>query len=266
MSQGGMGGGGQQGYGGQSYQPWQQRRQPMMAGFGQQFQKTGQDFAGTSGYHPYTPNVSPPPTQPQPPTMSQPIAISDPPGAFGYGGQPTPPTQYGNDARQIGSPAGAFGFARVAPPSYNPMDGKNGSPMQQMNQNIGGFNPNSMQGQYRAQQQQSLAQAPDAYGLSGYMQNGQFNRGAAVNDYYGALDRLRQQGVSGQINLYDQFKGADGRYNGPMNNAMIADFSGGWQGNGQTGDLWTGKRNGKNYWLGNEVDDHQFNERFKQGI
>jgi hypothetical protein len=239
---------GQQSYGGQQQIPWAQRG-GMMRGFPQAFQKMGGGTMNNPIRSPGTDYFQDPM---QPPPMQWPRVS---PGDDYFQDQipqpPPPPTMYG-------SPGYGFDAGKNGTPMSNPMG------MQA--QNIAGFNPNSMQGQYRAQQQQSLAQAPDAYGLQGYMQNGQFNRGAAVNDYYGALDKLRQQGVSGQINLYDQFKGADGRYNGPMNNAMIADFSGGWQGNGQTGDLWTGKRNGKNYWLGNEVDDHQFNERFKQGI
>ena len=233
------GGGGQSQYGGFQRQPqvgqqWGGQNFSGFRGFGTPFQSNKMGVQGYGGL-----NTSPPPTQPPPPTeWGGERVISDPAHVFGFGGQPTPPTQYQNDARQIGS------FQ-----DPNKM-------MQQQAQNIGGWG---------GLQKQFNPVAQDSVGANKYMQNGQFDRGAAVNDYYGALDKLRSQGVSGQINLYDQFKGADGSYTGPFNNAMIADYAGGFQTPGAMGN-WTGKRNGKNYWLGTELDDHQFNERFKQGV
>ena len=237
MSGGGMGGG--MGMGG--YQPYGGMNTGMNTAYQNPWQSNKMGVQGYGGY-----NSSPPPQQPP---MQDPVrAISDPPGAFGYGGQPQPPVMNGG----MQSPT------QPAPYQAQPMD-----PMSQMKmqgQNVGGFQA----GRYTDPRNFAPVQQ-DSVGANRYMQNGQFNRGAAVNDYYGALDKLRGQGVSGQINLYDQFKQADGSYGGPFNNAMIADYAGGYQTPGAMGN-WTGKRDGKNYWLGNQVDDMTFNERFKQGI
>ncbi len=234
-----------------------------------------------AGYAPRPDQVQPWMTQPPPsfggdmtggmtpyqPRMSTPYYQNDPWQTGGNTPGPSAPTQgqpIMSNPYTVQAPTLSGGQPPMSTP--NMVEGKVGPQPFDYSGMMAGFNPNSMQGRARLQAQQGLASAPDAYGLRGYMQNGSFNRGAAVNDYYGALDKLKQQGVTGQINLYDQFKGADGRYNGPMNNSMIADFAGGWAGPGASGDMWTGRRGGKSYWLGNEINDFEFNERFKQGI
>lgn len=109
----------------------------------------------------------------------------------------------------------------------------------------------------------SLGQDP--YGLNSLFRNGQFDRGQAVNQYYGALDQLKGQRGSGQYNLFDIYN-KGGEYTGPVNNAMIADLSGGFWRPDPTMGSFTGVKNGQHYWLGQPTLEHEFRERFKQGV
>lgn len=192
-------------------------------------------------------NSSPPPM----PQKSVPYQMQDP-NVAGTGGmhpyQPTMSQPYqASDPTAISQPPLGMPAASMQDPA---------AMMKMQAQNIGGWG---------GLKKSFAPVAQDSVGVNRYMQNGQFDSGTAINDYYSALEKLRSQGVTGQINLYDRFKNPDGSYGGPFNNGMINDYRGGYQTAGPMGN-WTGKRNGKNYWLGSEVDDMTFNERFKQGI
>lgn len=109
----------------------------------------------------------------------------------------------------------------------------------------------------------------DRYGINSLFEGGQFNRQAALDKYYGGINDLVARNPSlanQQVNLYDQFKDANGEYAGPITNAMIADLQGGFWRPDATLGSYTGIKNGQHYFLGMPVDEMAFRERFKQGL